>query len=109
MIGNLKIHWLVKYYFIGFIVIFSLVYNIENSEPYINWSLYQGLSEVKVKNIISNKECNELIKLYKIEYDENYEKNSLGFIIRKEKKLIRGLNLLKFLNYHLEKSDCPKI
>ena len=108
MIGNLKIHWLVKYYFIGFIVIFSLAYNIENSEPYINWSLYPDISETKVKNIILNKECNQLVKLYKNEYDDNYEKNSLGIIIKKEKKLIRGFNLLKYLNYHLEKNDCTK-
>ena len=102
----MKIHWLIKYYFIGFLIIFSLVYHIENSVSYINWSLYPKISENKLNNIILNKNCNELIKLYKNEYDENYEKNSLGFIIRKEKKLIRGLNLLKYLNYHIEKSDC---
>ena len=105
----MKIHWLVKYYFIGFIIIFSLAYNIENSEPYVNWSLYQEVSETKIKGIILNKECNELVKFYKNEYDQNYDRNSLGFIIRKEKKSIRGLNLLKYLNYHLEKNDCSKI
>ena len=109
MIGNLKIYWLVKYYFIGFIVIFSLAYNIENSELYINWSLYPDISETEVKNIILNKQCNQLIELYKNEYDDNYEKDSLGIIIKKEKKLIRGFNLLKYLNYYLEKNDCTKI
>ena len=96
-------------YFIGFIVIFCIAYKIENSEPYINWSLYKGVSETKVKNIILNKECNELLKLYKIEYNENYDKNFLGFIIRKEKKLIRGLNLLKYLSYHLDQNGCSKV
>ena len=109
MIGNLKIHWLVKYYFIGFIVIFSLAYNIENSEPYINWSLYPNISETKVKNIILKKECNKLEELYKNEYNNNYEKNSLGLIVQKEKKLIRGLNLLKYLNHHLKKNNCTKV
>lgn len=104
----MKVHWLIKYYLIGFIVIFSLAYNIEKSEPYINWSLYSGVSENKVKNIIFNKQCNDLVRLYENEYDENYEKNSLGFIIRKEKKLIRGLNLLKYFKYHLERMDCSK-
>ncbi len=105
----MKIHWLFKYYFIGFTVIFSIVYLIENSEPYIDWSLYTEVSETNVNNIILNKKCDELIKLYKNEYDKNHERNFLGFIIRKEKKSIRGLNLLKYLNYHLEKSDCEKI
>ena len=82
----MKIHWLIKYYFIGFTAIFLIVYNIENSEPYINWSLYPEISETKVMNMIINKECDQLVKLYKNEYDENYKKNSLGFIIRKEKK-----------------------
>ena len=108
MISNFKIHWLIKYYFIGFIVIFLLAYNIEKSEPYINWSLYPDVSEKKIKNIILNKKCSQLAELYKNEYDDNYEKNSLGFVIKKEKKLIRGLNLLKYLDYHLEKSDCTK-
>ena len=102
----MQTHWLIKYYFIGFIVIFSFFYHIENSEPDINWSLYPEISETKVNNIILNKECDELVKLYKNEYNENYEKNFLGFIIRKEKKLVRGLNLLKYLNYQLEQSDC---
>ncbi|PPR25414.1 MAG: hypothetical protein CFH34_01444, partial [Alphaproteobacteria bacterium MarineAlpha9_Bin4] len=29
----MKIHWLIKYYFITFITIFSIVYYIEKSEP----------------------------------------------------------------------------
>ena len=41
----MKIHWLVKYYFIAFLCIFLLVYNIENSEPYVKWSLYSKISE----------------------------------------------------------------
>jgi hypothetical protein len=104
-----KVHWLIKYYFIGFIVIFSIAYKIEKSEPYVDWSLYEGISDTKIKNMILNKNCKELLTLYNNEYDENYDKNFLGFIIRKEKKMIRGLNLLKYLSYHLEQNDCSKV
>ena len=99
----MNIHWLVKYYFIAFIGIFSLAYYIENSEPDVNWSLYPGLAEIEVKNIIKNKNCEELKDLYKNEFDSNYKKNSFGFIIRKDKQSKKGLNLLKYLTlvpYH---------
>ena len=102
----MKIHWLIKYYFVTFICIFSLVYYIENSEPNINWSLYPEISEANVKSIIINKKCEELEELYKNEYYAKYEKNSLGFIVRNDKQSKKGLNFLKYVKYHLEKSDC---
>ena len=102
----MNIHWLVKYYFIAFIVIFSLVYYIENSEPDVNWLLYPRLDEIEVKRIIKNKNCAELKELYKNEFDSKYKKNSFGFIVRKDKQSKKGLNLLKFLEYHLEKNNC---
>ena len=105
----MKIHWIFKYYFTGFIIIFSIFYYIESSEPYVDWSLYSDISKNEVRNIIKNKECEELVKLYKNEYDNKYIKNFLGFAIRKEKKLTRGDNLLKYLDYNLKNINCLNI
>ena len=102
----MKVQWLIKYYIIGFIAIFSLVYHIESSEPYINWSLYPEISETKVQSLVLNKDCQSLIKLYKNEFNKNYEKNFLGFTLRKDKKLIKGLNLLKYLDFQLNEFRC---
>ena len=102
----MKIHWLVKYYFIAFLCIFLLVYNIENSEPYVKWSLYPKISETAVQNLIEAKNCEELKLLYTEEYNENYETNSFGFVIRKDKLSIRGLNLLKYLKFYIEDIGC---
>ena len=102
----MKIHWLIKYYFVTFICIFSLVYYIENSEPNINWSLYPEISEPKIQRLVKEKNCEELEKIFAKEYETNYKTNSLGFIIRKDKLSIRGLNLLKYLKYHLAETNC---
>ena len=104
----MKIHWLIKYYLVGFTAIFSFAYYIEKSEPYLNYKLYPEISEIKLTKFIQNKNCDELTKLYKNEIDENYVSNYLGFLVRKDKKKTRGLNLLKYLNFHLEQSNCKK-
>ena len=69
----MKIHWLVKYYFIAFLCIFLLVYNIENSEPYVKWSLYPKSLKLLLSSFIEAKNCEELKLLYTEEYNENYE------------------------------------
>ena len=102
----MKIHWLIKYYFITFIGIFSIVYYIEKSEPNVIWSLYPDISESNIKNIIIDNNCNELEKLYQNEFTKNYKKNNLGFTVRKDKQSKKGLNLLKYLSYHLNKIGC---
>ena len=102
----MKISWLIKYYLVGFLTIFSLAYYIENSEPNVNWKLYPEISISKVNNIIKQNKCEEIVKLYEDEYYINYEKNYLGFTVRRDKKLKKGLNYLKFLKYHLKKNNC---
>ena len=102
----MKIHWLIKYYFVGFIVIFSLVFYIEKSKPYVDWSLYPNISQERMIKIINDKDCIILKEMYQLEFELNYEKNFLGFHIRKDKKSIRGLNLLKYLDFYIEKYKC---
>ena len=102
----MRIHWLIKYYLLAFTLVGLIVFYIETKEPYINWNLYPNLKELKIKKIISNKNCEKLSLLYSQEFDLNYEKNVFGFDIRKDNKSIRGLNFLKLLNYHLNKNDC---
>ena len=99
-------NWLIKYYIIAFISIFSIYYYIERSEPYVNWELYPKVSEFNVKKIIANKECEDLNVLFKSEFDSNYKKNFLGFYIRNDKKSVRGLNLLQYLEFHSKKNNC---
>ena len=79
----MKIHWLVKYYFIVFLCIFLFVYNIENSKPYVKWSLYPKISESAVHSLIEAKNCEELKLLYTEEYNENYETNFLVLLLEK--------------------------
>ena len=100
----MKLHWLVKYYFFGFIIIFGSVYLLESSEPFVNWTLYPEVSEQDVKKLIQNKECTTLNQLYTDELETNYNKNYFGYLIRKDKKSVKGLNLIKYLNYHIKKS-----
>ena len=102
----MKVNWLVKYYFVAFTGIFLIVYFIENSEPQVNWSLYPNVSENEIKNFVKNKNCIKLQELFTKEYNDNYQTNSLGFIIRKDKLSKKGLNLLKYLKYHLEFIRC---
>lgn len=102
----MRVNWLVKYYFVAFTGIFLIAYLIESSEPYVNWSLYPYVSETEVENFIENKNCAKLQELFTNEYNDNYLTNSLGFITRKDKLSKRGLNLLKYLKYHLELNHC---
>ena len=102
----MKLNWIFKYYFVAFTGIFFLVYHIENSEPYVNWSLYPEISEKKIKALTENKNCLELQDLFNEEYQANYEINTLGFYIRKDNLSIRGLNLLKYLKYHQKDIGC---
>ena len=102
----MKVNWLVKYYFVAFTGIFLIVYFIENSEPQVNWSLYPNVSENEIKNFVKNKNCVKLQELFTNEYNDSYRTNSLGFIKRKDKLSKKGLNLLKYLKYHLELNKC---
>ena len=102
----MRIHWLIKYYLLAFTLVGLIVFNIETKEPYVNWNLYSNLKEFEIKKIISDKNCEKLSLLYNQEFNLNYEKNFFGFNIRKDNKSIRGLNLLKLLNYHLNKNTC---
>tara|TARA_E500000331_G_scaffold264132_1_gene255218 strand:+ start:980 stop:1291 length:312 start_codon:yes stop_codon:yes gene_type:complete len=102
----MKVHWLVKYYIATFTAIFVVVFFIETSEPHVNWLLYPNVLESDVKNIILNKECVKLEEIHDKEYNLNYEKNFLGIDIRKDAQSVRGLNLLKYLNYYAKKMNC---
>ena len=102
----MKAHWLIKYYFFTFIIILSIAYFVEKSEPKVNWSMYPNKSEEAIKNAISNNDCDILLKEYYEEFDANYEKNFLGFNIRKDKRAEKGQNLLKYIYFFLEKKDC---
>tara|TARA_Y200000002_G_scaffold118258_1_gene96788 strand:- start:741 stop:1049 length:309 start_codon:yes stop_codon:yes gene_type:complete len=102
----MKIHWLIKYYLACFIAIFFVVLYIEKGEPFVNWSLYTYVEEKEIKKNILNKDCERLKALYLKEYNLNYKKNFLGFNNRIDKKSIRGLNLLQFLDYHISKNNC---
>ena len=104
----MKVHWLFKYYFVAFLFIFSVVYYIENSKPYVDWSLYPNISENEFKSLINKENCIELQKLYEDEYLLNYDKNTFGFMIRKDNQSKRGLNLLKLINYHIKDINCTK-
>ena len=102
----MNIHWLIKYYFVGFAFIFFAVYLIEKSEPDVNWLLYPNITESEVKSLVRQKNCDKLNMLYSYEYNSSYEKNFFGFVIRKDKKIEKGKNLLKYLRYHLEQNNC---
>ena len=102
----MRIHWLFKYYFAAFLIILTIIYYIENSEPYVNWSLYKNVSEIDIKNAILKKNCIDLKSFYNSEFDLNYKKNFFGFDIRKDNESKRGLNLLKFLKYHIKENNC---
>ena len=102
----MRIHWLFKYYFVAFLIILTIVYYVENSKPYVNWSLYSKVSEEDIKNAILQKDCDDLEYFYNNEYSLNYKKNLFGFDIRKDKETKRGLNLLKLLKYHKKKNNC---
>ncbi len=102
----MRIHWLFKYYFAAILIILTIIYYIENSEPYVNWALYSNVSEIDIKNAIIKKNCMDLENFYNSEYVLNYKKNFFGFDIRKDKESKRGLNLLKLLKYHKKKYNC---
>ena len=102
----MKLHWLIKYYFFTFIIIFFIVYLLEKSEPEVNWSLYPNKQEEVIKKAISNNDCDILLQEYNKEFNTNYEKNFLGFNIRKDKKAVKGQNLLKYIYFFLEQKNC---
>ena len=102
----MKIHWLIKYYIACFIAIFFIVFYIEKKEPFVNWSLYPYIEEKQIREGITNENCEILKALYLKEYNLNYKKNFFGFDNRIDKKSIRGLNLLKFLKYHIKQNKC---
>ena len=102
----MKIHWLIKYYLVCFIAIFFIVFYIEKKEPFVNWSLYPYVEEKKVRESIIDKNCEILKALYLKEYNLNYKKNFFGLNIRTDKKSIRGLNFLNFLEYHIKNNKC---
>ncbi|MAH88590.1 MAG: hypothetical protein CMJ06_00840 [Pelagibacterales bacterium] len=102
----MKFHWLIKYYISCFAVIFFILFYIENKEPFVNWNLYPYVKEKKIKENIFNKDCKKLKVFYFKEFSLNYKKSFFGYNIRKDKKSIRGLNLLRYLDYHIKKNKC---
>ncbi len=102
----INIHWLIKYYLIAFISIFSIAYFIETSEPKVNWLLYNNDLENIVKSAILDSDCAILKKEYNKEIKENYRKNILGINVRKDNKSIKGLNLLSYLKHHMQSINC---
>ena len=104
----MKIHWLIKYYFVAFVGIFSIFYLLGTSEPKINWVLYEKDLEKNLKSAISNNDCIVLVKEYKLELKKNYKESFFGLQLRKDRKLLKGLNLLNYLNYHLKEFNCNK-
>ena len=104
----MKIHWLIKYYFVAFIAIFSIVYFLQKSEPKINWLLYEKGLEKNLKSAILNNDCFVLEKEYKLELEKNYKESFFGLQVKKNRKLLKGFNLLNYLNYHLKEINCDK-
>ena len=102
----MKANWIIKYYFVAFLGIFSFVYHIENSEPFVNWSLYPEVSMSTVNSYIKTNDCDGLEKIFINELNTNYKVNSLGFFIRNDGRSIRGLNLIKYLKYHIDNMGC---
>ena len=104
----MKFHWLIKYYFVAFITIFSIFYLLEKSEPKINWVLYEKDLEKSLKSAVLNNDCIVLVKEYNLELKKNYKETFFGLQVRKDRNLIKGLNLLNYLNYHLKEINCDK-
>ena len=90
----MKIHWLIKYYFVGFIIIFSLVFFIEKSKPYVDWSLYPNISQERMIKIINDKDCILLKEMYQLEFELNYkEKSELNNTLEAVKKTVEETGL----------------
>ena len=102
----MRIHWLIKYYFFAFVIIFFIVYLIENKQPYVDWRLYNSNMKAFTNNMIEEKNCKSLLEAYESEYQLNYTKNYFGFPIRNDRKQKKGLNLLKYLKYHIKSLNC---
>ena len=102
----LKMHWLIKYYIIAFSMIFLIVFLMERSEPKVNWSNYSKNLKINIEEAILDKNCVVIKKEYDKEYELNFKKNFLGFNVRKDRKLVKGLNLLSYLDYYIKKIDC---
>ena len=100
-----KISWLLKYYFFAFLFIFGIAYYLNTLEPSVNWSFYTNNLKKEISSAVNKKDCKELKKYYYEELETNFESGLLGNV-RKDKKLIRGLNLLSYLEFHIKKSNC---
>ena len=104
----MKVHWLIKYYAVAFICIFSIVYLLKLAEPKVNWLLYEkGLDKILALAILNN-DCLVLKEEYQIELNKNYKESFFGLIVKKDRRPLRGLNLLNYLNYHLKKINCDR-
>ena len=106
MFSKYKIHWLIKYYAIGVSSIFLIVWIINTKEPYVNWQLYDSDTRNTVELAVKNGNCSVLVIEYNNEFTSEYYINRIGFIVRKDKKLSKGLNLLKYLKYKIEDNRC---
>ena len=101
-----KIHWLLKYYFFAFLFIFGGVFFLQSLEPEINWSLYDNELKKNIEIKILSKDCNALINYYKDELNKNFNEDYFGFVVRKDRRPVKGLNLLSYLKYHIDKNNC---
>ena len=101
-----KVHWLIKYYSVAFLVIFGTFIYIENTEPEVNWLLYDTNLEEKVNKAVLEKDCTVLLNEYEKELANNFEKGILGFYVRKDRNLKKGQNLNNYLNYHIKHNSC---
>ena len=103
-----QVHWVIKYYLIVFPAVFLIAFLIEKSEPKVNWLLYDKNLKERVEKAILIRNCKLLKDEFDKEYNLNYEKNYFGFLIRKDKKMQKGLNLLKYLEFHINDTACLK-
>ena len=101
-----KIHWLIKYYFFAFLFIFGTAFYLRTLEPKVNWTLYPSNTEIIMKNAIEEENCEALIKYYQKELETNFKRDIFGFVVRKDGRSIKGLNLLSYLKYNLNNKNC---
>ena len=95
--------WLIPYYLFAFVLISGITFYYYSKEPYVNWNLYEANINEQSRQFIEDRNCEGLKELYDNEYNKNYNTNFLGFKNRKDKKLVKGQNLLGYLNYNIRK------
>ena len=66
------------------------------------------LKNIMILKHIYNNDCIVLVKEYNLELKKNYKETFFGLQVRKDRNLIKGLNLLNYLNYHLKEINCDK-